>query len=100
MKVLGVGEEVFSNRKYIVEISSRELQIIENAQYGKPDYLHLERLKPGDEINLTLVHDYYNEIVSTFKKMQDTVEKFESVKDIVYNFSRIFGPKVDNEKDS
>lgn len=100
MKVLGIAEKDYSKVKYIVEITATELQHINNYSYGKPDYQRMEKLEPGNAVDLSLIHNYYDSICSLFHDMKDTIDKFEKTKDIIYNFSRIFGPEVKNEKDS
>lgn len=100
MKVLGIAEKDYSKVKYIVEITATELQHIFKYEYGKVDYKAMENLEQGRVLNLSLVHNYYDSICSLFNDMKDTIDKFEKTKDIIYNFSRIFGPEVKNEKDS
>lgn len=100
MKVLGIVKKDYSSVKYIVEITSNELQHIYNYQYGTPNYKEAESLETGQEIDLSLIHNYYESIRSLFHDMKDTIKTFDKTKDIVYNFSRIFGPKVEDEKDS
>lgn len=97
MKVLGISQKEKhgnSNAKYIMEISSHELKVLYNNMYGK-DAEGLEHLEPGNEIDVTTLYQYYNAIKNMFNKMKDTIKSFEETKDIVFNFSRIFGPKIE-----
>jgi len=97
MKVLGISQKEKygnSNTKYIMEVSSHELKILYNNMYGK-DADVLDHLEPGHEIEVTILYQYFKAIKDMFKQMQDTITSFEKTKDIVYNFSRIFGPSVE-----
>jgi predicted proteasome-type protease len=97
MKVLGISQKEKygnANTKYIMEVSSHELKTLYNNMYGK-DAEGLEHLEPGSEIDVTTLYQYFNAIKDMFREMQDTIKSFEKTKDIVFNFSRIFGPKVE-----
>lgn len=102
MKILGKSSDTpsYNDTTFIVEISSNELEHIFSSSYSSDLTNKMRKLKIGDEVDMSTAFRYYEGIKSMFKNMQDTIDKFEKTKDIIYNFSRIMGPSVDNEKDS
>jgi hypothetical protein len=95
MKVIAIAGKGFRNTKYLMEVDSEELCKLNYTIYGKEADV-LNDLKTGDEFNVDNIYKYYEEIKSMFNNMEKTIKDFEKIKDTVYNFSRIFGPKIDD----
>lgn len=95
MKVIAIVDKNIRDTKFIMEVTSTELKKINYNMYGK-DADKLDDLKTNDEFNVDNMYKYYEEIKNMFNNMEKTIKDFEKVKDTVYNFSRIFGPQIND----
>lgn len=95
MKVIAIVDKNIRDTKFIMEVTSTELKKINYNMYSK-DADKLDDLQTNDEFNVDNMYQYYEHIKSMFNNMGQTIKEFEKVKDTVYNFSRIFGPQIND----
>ena len=85
MKVLGINGENYS-RKYIVEIGHSELEEFLGKYYGK-----LDKLKAGEEVDLSVGMDFYKKTMDAVKTHRDFIQKNQEIVKILTDGFQILG---------
>lgn len=87
MKVLGITE----SGSYICEVSHAELEKVLDKYYRR-----LEKLKPGQTVDIGAGHDFRNEIQGAAQSVLDAVTKFNSAKGTMTQFALMIARQADN----
>ena len=68
---------------YIAEVSHVEIERVLDRYCGK-----IQRLEPGEEINLGQGYDYHTDIKRVCEKMIEAEKSFEQARQTLYNFAQ------------